>query len=157
MRHSLLTFLSAVFLLLCVAVCGLWVRSYWRRDMLFFYPGDRRVYGIGTSRGVIGAAAEVADTSPRKWQYDAEPADDWQSRYDLTVGFGTYTHNLGNVVFVPHVLVIVASGALAGGFWLYRCRRNRRASAGLCPGCCYDLRATPDRCPECGRAAGGSF
>lgn len=48
-----------------------------------------------------------------------------------------------------HWLAATALSALPA-FWLFRRIFSRRRQAGLCPTCGYDLRATPDRCPECG-------
>jgi hypothetical protein len=55
---------------------------------------------------------------------------------------------------VPHWFVGLLSAALpASRLYLILHRRRRRKRLGLCPVCGYDLRATPDRCPECGQIA----
>lgn len=56
-------------------------------------------------------------------------------------------------VFVPHWVLAVVFGIFPG--WRFvielRLRKQRRlVGMGRCAGCGYDLRATPDRCPECG-------
>jgi hypothetical protein len=64
--------------------------------------------------------------------------DLWHDRLDVpvvTVGYW--------VALIPTLLLPIAWYGLRG-------RAARRTAEGLCPACGYDLRATPDRCPECG-------
>jgi len=78
------------------------------------------------------------------------------------LGFG-YLHGVNQVpyfgewktrttqyeVVLPYWALSLAF-AIAPSWWLADKWRRSRRRPGLCPLCGYDLRATPDRCPECG-------
>jgi hypothetical protein len=54
------------------------------------------------------------------------------------------------VSYVPLWMTALLSAILP--VWAWRSRRSRTLP-GMCHRCGYDLRATPDRCPECGTVA----
>jgi hypothetical protein len=54
-----------------------------------------------------------------------------------------------NVIWLPHWLLLLFL-SIAPLNWLLGQRQRKRKEMGLCLNCGYDLRATPDRCPECG-------
>lgn len=65
------------------------------------------------------------------WKSGALAAGPW-ANFELTVPYGP---------------LLLLSG-IAPAIWLGRFRRIH--TFGICDSCGYDLRATPDRCPECG-------
>ena len=56
------------------------------------------------------------------------------------------------VISIPHWAAIVLLLTPTTSALVRRIRRHRLACVGLCRACGYDLRASPERCPECGAA-----
>jgi hypothetical protein len=194
-RH-LFTLCSAVSLLLCVAVCAVWVRSHgvgqrlrWEETVdeaareqavelemtagrfaaRWTYHADpdvspprggftlttRPVVTTTTrpvqsrSMGFQATAATWNTVEERDWSggglafawLDTRRADDLKRRKRSATFEARAGYLVGFTLLLPMVWAIA------------RARRARRHRQGCCPACGYDLRATPERCPECGAAA----
>ena len=177
MLRRLFTALSALSVLLCVAVCVLWVRSYWVGEAVYREGPSQRL-AVLSSRGQCSAFRTTypasAANGPTRWKYSdrgmwAEVtrrpglyrADPAVRCYGPIAGFGMFDKPAGPTsnfaatreVFLPYWSLVLLTAAGPAAWYARRRRRLRSRSLGLCPACGYDLRATPERCPECGRAA----
>ena len=169
---------SAVSLVLFLVIAAMWVRSYWVRDLIgfgrqggnchvgqsilgrmhllsnlgggcsggFSYRADR----LGTGAIWNGGMSSYPVKPHWRMGFIAQEYTRYHMAFSLSSGGFTSSHRL---IVVPYWF---GAGVFAvGPVWGWRrYRGRRRAGEGRCRRCGYDLRATPERCPECGTVAG---
>ncbi len=143
MLHKTLTILSLIGLLLSV---GAWGVSYWSpalrtRHLTLALTSGRLVVDRYTYKGRIDPILP--------WKRFRGFETRWRPGFDKpfeTVGYWS--------LFVP---LWMATLLFAGASYTLVApvhRRRERKKLGLCLKCGYDLRASKDRCPECGEEFG---
>ena len=153
------------FLLLSVLMAGFWVHSFGAIDRALHATTDGQFYWLESSAGAIYFHTERDPTPVDRltdvWRMefgdpyskkDPPPKIPGAALRGVTVAHVPGTGDGGQVqyVVVSYWLPVIVL-ALPGLWWL----RNRRRLQELCRGlrclrCGYDLRHSPDRCPECG-------
>jgi hypothetical protein len=175
MRRRFLNLASVASALVCLTTVVAWGRSQFAVETLSLETWDPQTrtssgweLAIGegrltTTRDVLrfnaGEDVAVFDalSSPRVERYTFPPVraklqDDWA----LYAWYPpqTIARSAGNWYswkFGMHLLLLSTLATVLPAMRLCsRWRERRRREANRCANCGYDLRATPDRCPECG-------
>ena len=162
--------LTTLSLLLCLAFAALWVRGYWRWDVLGWTrparpdaeSGVLYVWSAGGGAAVYAgfcSPASVGRLTEEGWYWHAtavQPipyAGGWPvNRWGLAFDTLRRPHIRWARVIFPAWLAAALFAAPPGHRLARALRRRRRARHCRCANCGYDLRATPGRCPECGTA-----
>jgi hypothetical protein len=153
-----LTLCASVSLALFAATIVLWTRSYRESDDFWWWRDDHGV-GVFSTGGRILFWHATGQGSPGFMHLAHSPPIEllrpptqglYSSRY--RIGFGTTSKDGPHwrQLYLPHVIVAMLTLVAPIRWWQLRARERRRSSLGKCRACGYDLRATPERCPECG-------
>ena len=178
MLGRIFSLLAALSFLLCLVLTAFWIRSYFARDEWTSLQGGVQQQ-VSSDFGRLGYSWYYLNPSPRpdhRWKWRRAQPDrtasaagmhedhqvlgvGWDVRSEGRVpeGLGRSYYLVAREWWAPHLMVIALTGALPVLWAFRRQRRNRPVPQplreGLCANCGYDMRETPDRCPECGTPA----
>ncbi|MGH7177545.1 MAG: hypothetical protein ACREJC_09215 [Tepidisphaeraceae bacterium] len=151
MGRRVFAIFAFVSLLICLATAGVVVRSWFALDRWDFGGRTWEVTFACLERSVICEICTGLQDGQRPFEYFeivriSPPEDRRLKWWHDEPGFCA--------VKVPHWLIFLVF--LPWPIWWLgvKVARRRRFAHGCCVECGYDLRATPDRCPECGTAIG---
>ena len=157
------TILSVLSLLLCLATLALWVRSYWRVDSVGYSKVSGVLWTWSSAESRAGRItlfqnsvhSDFVPAEFRGWQVFASTDYKTPLGPSTFFGFGTTADKLfyaqyGKGVYFPHWFLALLFAILPALYLRAFIRSRRVQRLGLCRLCGYDLRATPERCPECG-------
>jgi hypothetical protein len=151
LRRRLLNLLEVVSLLLCAAAILVWVRSFYRWDLVE-YVRDGWTLSVMAGSGVadVISSAELPEVTG---DWTTEPAPPGaRVRWGLRFDFADYPAWL---VRVPLWFPAALAGVLPAARAWRRVRRRRRRGPGHCARCGYNLTGNVSGvCPECGRTLG---
>jgi hypothetical protein len=161
MRPRLSTILAVLSALLCVAMVGMWVRGHTLQEYVSFTTNGGLSPAIGNYPGGVFLAWNRNTHTRPGFDYLGYKYGDDPLLYAHRAGRFAYRNDVYppaapgmpsryvRAIMFP-IWVPVAIGALACLAFTRRAFRLARMKPGSCRSCGYDLRATPDRCPECG-------
>jgi hypothetical protein len=105
--------------ILCLLLMALWVRSYWRLEILEKRTGLQAVQ-ISSVRGRIAIAHLDARTTIGRAYLNVEAGDSADWRTGNVLGFAYYVDGLVTALIVPHWLPALLLAALAVIPWISR-------------------------------------
>jgi hypothetical protein len=148
--------LAGLSLLLCMPIATMWVRSCYRFDMIDCQIGTK-VFGFASLHGQLAIGLAAGRSPPRNrriWRTGiATPGVRFAYQWQL-LGFGFDHEQLGSQTVRSLLLpawFLLTLVALCPAYLFVSRRRDPPFSPSHCQSCGYDLRATPERCPECGK------
>ncbi len=152
MRRWVVRILCGMSLLLCMATIVLGARSYWVAEWhQHYYVYDRdtlRLWEVISDRGAL-----YVWTAPSKFVRKGNeifPGVGHFTFWGPPPAFSFSTWPGGFSISFPHWLVVLVTLIVPIACLLQFRRRRRMARLGFCLTCGYDLRASAERCPECG-------